>query len=258
MEIEIVLIALATVGLIALVLAVFVSIRDKKVVSGVILIGWIILFSLLFSPYVGVAGLLRWYSQNMPNDTQIVFGRIALICGMLSLGSFAQIEAYRMKKIGNASPSGITGSSKTWRGVMRFLVLYSFLTMFSDLFYGANIDESIRRNIIWWVLAVCLLIHLFFSFEFREKGFVYRGKVILFSNIEHAEWENLRDKTKLKIRLKGVEPEPENQTLWKTIIGKINLRLRPNRGDNVLTIKTPWQMNVQIDNYLRANFPNNP
>jgi hypothetical protein len=256
MDIEIIPIALATVGLIALILAVFVSIRDKKVVSGVILIGWIILFSLLLSPYVGVAGLLRWLSLNIPNDTQIVIGRIALICGMLSLGSFAQIEAYRMKKIGNVSPSGITGSSKTWRGVMRFLVLYSFLTMFSDLFYGTNINESIRRNTIWWVLAVCLLIYLFFSFEFREKGFVCRGKVILFSNIEHAEWENPRDKTKLKIHLKSEDPAPERRALWKKIIEKIKLRSRPNRKDWVITIKTPWEMNIQIDNYLRANFPN--
>ena len=255
MDIETGLIALATIGLIALILAVFVSIRDKKVVSGVILIGWIILFSLLFSPFVGAVGLLRWYSRNMPEDTQIVIGRIALICGMLALSSFAQIDAYRTKKIGNASPSGTTGNAKTWRGVMRFLVLYSFFTMFSDLFYGTNVDESIRRNTIWWVLAVCLLIYLFFSFEFRDKGFVYHGKVILFSDIEHAEWENLRDKTKLKIHLKSEDPAPENQSLWKKIIEKIKLRLRPNRKDKVITIKTPWEMNIQIDNYLRANFP---
>ena len=85
--------------------------------------------------------------------------------------------------------------------------------------------------------------------------FVYRGKFFLFSDIEHAEWEDLRDKTKLKIHLKAEEPILENQSNWKRIIEKIKFRFRLYRQASVFTIKTPWEMNVQIDNYLRANFP---
>ena len=255
MDIETGLIALAIIGLIVLILAVFFSILNKNVVSGIMLIGWFVLFFLLLSPWIGGIGLLHWYSRTTPGNTQIVIGRFAFIVGLLSLNSFAQIDAYRIKNMGNILTSGTTGSAKTWRGVMWFFVSYSLLTMISDLFYGTNVNESIRRNTIWWVLAICLLIYLFFSFEIRDKGFVYRGKFFLFSDIEHAEWEDLRDKTKLKIHLKAEEPILENQSNWKRIIEKIKFRFRLNRRASVFTIKTPWEMNVQIDNYLRANFP---
>jgi hypothetical protein len=226
MYIEVLKIAFATLGVLVLLLVIAVAIRSKSIGMGLIAFFALLLF---FTPFAGGIGLLYWYSRNISEETQITIGMVALICGILSLNLFMQGEAYRIKKVGSTSPSNRTGNAKIWRGVMGFIVLYCFLTMVSDLFYETDVNESIRRNTVWWVLAVWLLIYLYFSFEFREKGFVYRGKVILLSEIAYAEWENPRNKTKLKIKL--------------------------IKKDREIMIKTPWEINIQIDNYLRANFP---
>jgi hypothetical protein len=226
MDIEIWFVALATIGLIALLVIVTLALRKKDIGLGLIALFAILLF---ITPWAGGVGILYWYSHHIPEETQATIGGIVLAIGLVALGLFNNYYGlYRIKA--GYTVLGRAGNVRLSQNVLIFLVLYCLLTMASDLFYGTDIKESIRQNTVWWVLAIPLAIHVFFSFEFREKGFVYRGKVILFSAIEHAEWENPRDKTKLKIKLTNKERE--------------------------IVIKTPWELNVQIDNYLRANFPN--
>jgi hypothetical protein len=84
-------------------------------------------------------------------------------------------------------------------------------------------------NIFWWIVIICFALYWYYSPEWREKGFVYRGKAIPFSDIAHAQWESQWYKTKLRIKLKNNEQE--------------------------LALNLPAEMAPAIDNYLRANFP---
>jgi hypothetical protein len=129
--------------------------------------------------------------------------------------------------MGNIVSLGATG--KGWQIAAGILVLHCLLTMAGAFIFNTSLEDAIRQNAIWWIFALCLSIASFFSFELREKGMVYHGRTILFSDIEHAEWKNLKDKTKLKIRLKNKEKE--------------------------FTIKTPWKLITPIDNYVKSNFP---
>lgn len=216
-------ILLLAIGVLLLVVA--ISRREKNIGCGLLAL---LLLALIFSPYIGLISLLYWYSRNIPEETRTIVGVSALAVGFLSLELGVIQYNNRLKKAGNTVVAK-TGNVRLSQNVLIFLVLYCLLAMASDLFYRTDVSETIRQNAIWWILAIPLAIHIFFSFEFREKGWVYRGKVILFSDIEHAEWENPRDKTKLKIKLMNKERES--------------------------VIKTPWEMNIQIDNYLRTNFP---
>ncbi|MEW5940848.1 MAG: hypothetical protein AB1750_14355, partial [Chloroflexota bacterium] len=84
-------------------------------------------------------------------------------------------------------------------------------------------------NNFWWIVLICFALYWYYSTEWRGSGFVYRGKVIPFTDVVHAQWESQWYKTKLKVKLKNNEQE--------------------------LVLNLPPEMVPAIDNYLRANFP---
>lgn len=106
---------------------------------------------------------------------------------------------------------------------------YCLLTTLGALLPRDYVFESYRQNIFWWVVIIYLALYSYYSFEYREKGFVHRGKVILFSNIGYARWENSWTKMKLKVRLKDTKQET--------------------------TLKIPSGMSALVNNYIKANFP---
>jgi hypothetical protein len=226
--------SIAILGLLILFFAVAIAIRNKSIGWGlgtmVLLLGVAILFLLIISPFIGFIGLLYLYNQHVPEHTQITIGWVAFWVGFEAFALFfTQYNNYRLQKAGGTVSPGRTKNAQLLRSVLTFLVIYCLLTMASDLFYGTNINESVRRNTAWWIIAIVLFIQSYFSFEFRQKGLVYRGKVILFSSIEHAECVRIMDKTELRIRLKGV--------------------------NQVITIKTTREMDEPIQNYIKTNFP---
>ena len=109
-----------------------------------------------------------------------------------------------------------------------FLIVYCQVTVAIDGLYR-NVDESYRRNIFWWIVIICLALYSYYSSEHREKGFVHRGKVILFSNIGYARWENPWTKMKLKVRLIDTKQET--------------------------TLNIPSDMSASVNNYVKTNFP---
>ena len=217
--------AIATIGFFILFFAFVIAIRNKSIGCGLGAIGLLLLF---LSPFIGFVGLLYLYRWYVPEGVQLLIGKFALGVAFIALQLFnLNYNTYRVKA--GYTVLGRARNLHLSKNTLSFLVLSCLLTMASDLFYVTDVYESIRQIKVWWILALPIAIHVFFSFEFREKGFVYRGKVVLFSDIEHAEWENSRDKAKLKVKLINKEQE--------------------------ILIKTPWEMNIQIDNYLRDNFP---
>lgn len=226
MDIESFEIVFATIGVVSLAVAIFVAIRSKSVGSGLIVLIYLLLSFVAIS---GAVGQLYLYNKYVPEHTRFLIGAGMSVIGWLVLSPFLSRYPSYTIKMGDIVPQGKTIWARYSQNIAFFLGAYCALTMFSDAFYDGNLFEAYIRNTVWWILMVCLLIPVYYSLEMRERGMLYRGKVILFSDIEHAEWENWPDKTRLKIRLKNKEQK--------------------------LTIKTPRELNVPIDNYLRANFP---
>lgn len=220
----IVVMLVITLVLIA-ILAIFTAIRNKSIGFGLFM--FLTPFILLV-PFIVIGGSLYWYARNVSTDMQVWMGFVAMLFGMGGLSLSTQ-QFNRMAKMGNMVPLGMTGSMTGWQIAAGIISMHCLLTMSSAFIFDTNMDDAIRQNTPWWLLAFLLFAISFFSFEYREKGFVHHGKIILFSNIEHAEWENLKDKTKLKIRLKNTGRE--------------------------FTIKTPWKSITPIDDYVKANFP---
>ena len=110
-----------------------------------------------------------------------------------------------------------------WFVIWGVFILVSVLSYLQD-------SARISGGIFVLIMAITFVEKTFLTtFEIRENGFIYRGKIILFSDIIHAEWEDLFDKTKLKIRLKST--------------------------GRTMVIRTPWEMLMPIDDYIRKNFP---
>ena len=110
-----------------------------------------------------------------------------------------------------------------------FLLVYCQVTVLIDSVYRMNAHESYRRNVFWLIVIMGLALYSYYTFEYREKGFVHRGKVILFSNIGYARWENPWTKMKLKVRLKDTKQET--------------------------TLKIPSDMSASVNDYVKVNFP---
>lgn len=220
----IVIVLVITLVLIA-ILAIFTAIRNKSIGFGPFV--FLALFMFLVT-FIAIGGSLYWYARIVSSDTQVWMGLIAMLFGTGGLSLSTQ-QFNRMAKMGNMVPLGMAGSMTGWQIAAGIISMHCLLTMSSAFIFDTNMDDAIRQNTPWWLLAFLLFVISFFSFEFREKGMVYHGRIILFSDIEHAEWENLMYKTKLKIRLKGKKRE--------------------------LSIRTPWKSSTPIDKYIRANFP---
>ena len=106
-----------------------------------------------------------------------------------------------------------------------FLLAYSMLSRLTDV----NEGETLKRNVFWWIVMICLLLFFYYSTEWREKGFVYRGKAIPFTDVVHAQWDGHWSNTRLKIKLKNDEQQ--------------------------LAFAVPAELAPVIENYLQANFP---
>jgi hypothetical protein len=69
---------------------------------------------------------------------------------------------------------------------------------------------------------------IFLSFQFREKGIVYKGRLIRFDDIRSMEWEHLLRKDKVKI---------------------------VKHSGKTMTLKVPWELLTPVDNHIQSHFP---
>lgn len=187
--------------------------------------GLIFFFKFAF-PVTMLLLIANLYIQYLPEGVQITIGRVVFYSSYGFIFLYMILYRNFSIKAGELIP---TGKSNTMQKASLFLAAYCLISMMSDLIFVGNVDESMRRNIFFWLLAIALNVQAYRSFELRQNGFVYRGKVILSSDVEHAEWGNLMDKTELCLRLKNT--------------------------DKVIKIKTPWELITPIDNYIKSNFP---
>jgi uncharacterized membrane protein len=200
MDIEIGLIALATVGLIALVIAGILAIRHKNVAPGLMVVNVVLFASMLT---FGMVGSLYLYNHYVPERIQIQVGEFFSIVGPLTMSVVFFLRFRRSKIAGNLVANGQTKNTYLSQGVAILLLLYCIVPQLTDV----NQGEVVKRNVFWWIVAICLGLYLHYSTEWCEKGFVYRGKAIPFSDIAHAQWDSQWSKTKLKIKLKNNEHE---------------------------------------------------
>lgn len=177
-------------------------------------------------PVMMILLIMNLYIQYLPENIKTTIGWIVFSFSYVTF--FLYMILYRNFSIKAGEPVPNSKSNVAEKASL-FFVMYCLLAMVSDLIFVGNVNESMMRNGFFWLLAIVLEIRAYYSFEFRQKGFVYRGKVILFSDVEHAAWGNLMDKTELRLRLKN--------------------------SDKVIVIKTPWGMITPLDEYIRANFP---
>lgn len=223
MDIEIFLYALAIVCLIALVIAGVLAIRYKNVVGGL----GVFLLALFASILIfGLVTPIYLYNHYMPEWIQIEVGSVFSIIGPLALSVVFFLHLRRIKIVGNLVANGQAKYAYLSQGIAMLLFLYCILSRLTTV----NEGEVLKRNVFWWIVIICLGLFFYYSTEWREKGFVYRGKTIPFTDVVHAQWESQWTKTKLKIKLKN--------------------------NDQKLAFTVPAEMAPAMDNYLRANFPN--
>jgi hypothetical protein len=137
----------------------------------------------------------------------------------------------RSKKAGKLVVNGQSKNAYLAQVVALFLYFYVIFVLnreFSRLI-GTDYQPYSGGNNFWWIMIICCALYWYYSTEWREKGFIYRGKVIPFADLAHAQWDSQWTKTKLKIKL-------------------------ANKGQE-LALNIPPEMAPAIDNYLRANFP---
>lgn len=222
MDIESFLYALAIVCLVALVFAVIISIRNKNIGGGLF-----VLFVALFASILvfGLMGSLYLYNHYMPDWIQIEVGRVFSIITPFSLSVVFFLHLRRIKKVGNLVVNGQAKYASLSQAAAMLLLAYCVITPSVAVNYG----EIVKQNVFWWIVTICLSLFFYYSTEWHEKGFVYRGKTIPFTDVAHAQWDGYWSNTRLKIKLKNNEQE--------------------------LAFAVPTEMAPAIDNYLRANFP---
>ena len=219
-------IGFSAIGLLLLALFIFVSIREKSVWSGLVPVA--ALAVLIFVP-ISPLGLLFLFSL-IPEETQLNIGLLSTFIGLFFINVFAFIPSDRRRKIaGDFVDREQRKSAQLTQGAVWFLYVYCLLTTVGVLLPRDYVDESYRRNVFWWIVIICLALYSYYSFEHREKGFVHRGKMILFSNIGYARWENPWTKMKLKVRLIDTKQET--------------------------TLNIPSDMSASVNNYVKTNFP---
>jgi hypothetical protein len=222
MDIEVFLYALATICLIALVVAGILAIRYKNIAGGL----GVFLLALFASILTfGLISPIYLYNHYVPEWIQIEVGSIFSIIGSFSLSVVFFLHVRRNKIAGNLVATGQAKYAYLSQGVAMLLLVYCMLSRLTDV----NEGEVLKRNVFWWIVEICLLLFFYYSTEWREKGFVYRGKTIPFTDIVHAQWDGHWSNARLKIKLTNNEQE--------------------------LAFTVPAEMAPAIDNYLRANFP---
>lgn len=230
MDINFWTIGFSTIGLLLLILFIYFSISGKSIWSGLIVVAVLSVMLLLIAvPIIGLFGLAFLY-QYVPERIQFHIGLLSTFIGLFFTNVFAFIPSNRRRKMaGDFVDKEQRKIAQLMQGAIWFLFAYCLFTTQGALLPHDYVFESFRRNIFWWIVIICLVLYSYYLFEYREKGFVHRGKVILFSNIEHAEWADKWNKVKLKVRLKNTQEE--------------------------IVLKTPLDMSSLIDGYLGKNFP---
>ncbi len=202
-----------------LIASIIVAIKVRSVATG------FKLFS-LFAMFIGTASAVTYlYETFVPAQIQkdvylysFLFASVIIV----ALVGLYRYNAWRGGEIFHTEQR--PASSKTI-----FAIGMIFVLLFITPFLSLNLADS-SAFIVLLVFTISMVVRRFFSmFEIRAAGFVTRGNFIQFSNIEHAEWENLMKKHKLRLRLKGKR--------------------------RAATIKTPWELITPIDDYIKTNFP---
>ena len=217
-----------TIGLLLLALFIFSSIRWKSIWGGlraVAVTSAVLLF--IGVPIIGLLSLMFLFPL-VPEETQLNIGFLSTFIGIFFAAVFTYASYRRRKLAGDFIDKERRKIAQLIQGVITFLIMYCSFTTQGALLPRDYFFESFRRNVFWWIVIICLALYSYYSFEYREKGFVHRGRIILFSNVEHAEWVD-RWKVKLKVRLKKHEAE--------------------------MTLRIPYEMSVSMENYVKANFP---
>lgn len=222
-------IGFSAIGLLLLALFIFSSIRWKSIWGGlraVAVISAVLL--LIIIPIIGLLSLMFLFPL-IPEETQLNIGFLSTFVGSFFPAVFTYTSYRRLRLAGDFIDKERRKIAQLIQGAIGFLVMYCLFTTQGALLPRDYFFESYRRNIFWWIVIICLALYSYYSFEYREKGFVHRGKVILFSNIGYARWENPWTKMKLKVRLKDTKQET--------------------------TLKIPSDMSASVNNYVKAHFP---
>jgi hypothetical protein len=200
-----------------LILSVVGAIRAKSFRAGF----WMFL---LFALIVSTTFVFVWlYETYLPVSVREVAETVTMFIAVftaVALGVLYTINAMKAGKV-------LQRNNNAVNFFVTLVIVIAFTPALIFLFF-MNGPSSSGIGFLS-LLAIVLLVQYFLSlFEIRQNGFVSRGKVILFSNIESGEWENLMNKEKLRIRLKD--------------------------SSKTLSIKTPWEMITLIDNYIKSDF----
>ena len=228
MDINFWAIGFSAIGLLLLALFIFSSIRWKSIWGGLRAVAVISAMLLLIAvPIIGLLSLMFLFPL-LPEEIQLNIGFLSTFIGGFLAAVFTYASYRRRKLAGDFIDKERRKIAQLIQGAITFLIMYCSFTVQGALLPRDYFFESFRRNVFWWIVIICLALYSYYSFEYREKGFVHRGRIILFSNVEHAEWVD-RWKVKLKVRLKKHEAE--------------------------MTLRIPYEMSVSMENYVKANFP---
>ena len=222
MDIESGLIGLATVCLVALVIGGVLAIRKKNIAVGVGIFMLAVFASVLV---LGLVGPLYLYAQYVPERIQVEIGFIVWEIASLSMAVVYFLQFRKAKIAGNINLNGQAKYAQMSQVVALLIFMYCLLSLITEV----NEGEAVKRNVFWWIVMVFLLLIFHYSTEWRQKGFVYRGRSIPFTDVVQARWVGHWTNTTLKVKLAN--------------------------GDELAFI-VPAEMAPAIDNYLRANFPN--
>ena len=200
-----------------LILSIIAAIRGKSFQAGFTLF-------LLFGGIATIGIAFIWLYSYIPVNVQRVLTALSFVVFILSVATVGVLSWISSKKAGRILHRDKNAVLKLVLNTIwvMFALIYSFLLILrSNTLSGAGF--------ILLLVTTSVVQNFLTKFEIRKNGFVSRGKVILYSDTEHAEWEDLFDKTRLKIRLKS--------------------------SSQTVTIKTPWEFLMPIDDYIRKNFP---
>ncbi|MBI5933221.1 MAG: hypothetical protein HY867_05900 [Chloroflexi bacterium] len=208
------------------VLGVFVAIQARNFWTGVKL------FLLIALPLTTLVALLVYYDDYLSDEAQKQIGIPIVSFSLVVIAAIGILFKINKYKVGSLMPNG-RRSLDSWTLLIGTAVTVLLLLQGIISIVGGNRDWNVifdfGKSIILWPIASLAILRAYLSFEFRQRGVVSKGKVIFFSDIERAEWDDLFDKTRLKLQLKS--------------------------NDKKIIIKTPWEMLMPIDDYIRSNFP---
>jgi hypothetical protein len=221
MDIESGLIGLATVCLVALVIGGVLAVRKKNIAVGVGIFLIAVFASVLM---LGLIGPLYLYAQYVPERIHIKVGFIVSIIAQLSMSVVYFLQFRRIKIAGNIILTGQAKYAQMSQAVAMLIFMYCLLSLITDV----NEGEAVKRNVFWWIVMVFLLLIFYYSTEWRQKGFVYRGRSIPFTDVVQARWVGHWTNTTLKVKLANGEE---------------------------LAFTVPAELAPVIESYLRNNFP---